>query len=98
METALYLTTTITLLAANWLVAKYLSWLLTEWKRPLFSFKPFSCRACLSFWLTCGTGALLIRHAIPYREDTITALLALAVLLSAFINYVIIQSKIQINE
>jgi|SRR5690349_5641756 len=102
METALYLLKITTLLAANWLVANALSWLLTEWKRPLFKFKPFSCRPCMSFWLTCITGAplvLFIADEWQYRSGAvITFLLALTVLLSAFLNYVIINSKIQINE
>lgn len=98
METLIYLIQITALLAANWLVAKYLSWVLTEWKRPLFQFKPFSCRPCLSFWLTCGMGAPLVVYIADEWHDVITYLLALAVVLSAFLNYIVINSKIQINE
>lgn len=34
------------------LISWYLSKYLTEDRKPLFPFKPFNCRPCLTFWLT----------------------------------------------
>lgn len=90
------------LLAANWLVANWLGWLLTEAKRPLFNFKPFNCRPCLTFWLTNLLGApLAVYLAAEWQNrsgDLIAFLFGAVVILSAFLNYYIIKSKIQINE
>lgn len=102
MDITIYLIQISTLLAANWLVARKLSWLLTEWKRPLFPLKPFNCRPCLSFWLTCGFGAFVtfyIADEWQYRSGAvITYLLAACVFLSALINYLTLNNKIKIYE
>lgn len=102
MELTIYLIKITLLLAANWLVARGLSWTLTEWKRPLFQLKPFNCRPCLSFWLTCGFGALTawyIAAEWQHRSGAlITYLLAAVVALSALINYLTLNNKIKIYE
>ena len=79
------------LIIVNAVAANYLGWLLTEWKRPLFNFKPFSCRPCLTFWLTLAMGA-----AIIYLCGS--AVVAAAVLSTALTNYFIIKSKIKTYE
>lgn len=42
-------------LALMVLVSSKLAWLLTEKWGPLFQFRPFTCEACMSFWLTFVT-------------------------------------------
>ncbi len=40
-------------------IATVLGWLFTEYREPLFKFKPFNCRPCLTFWLSVLANAIV---------------------------------------
>lgn len=96
MEALIYFIGSAALTAANVLISNVLGWVFTEWKRPVFNVKPFSCRPCLTFWFTAGFGMVI---AVAQSRDGVTFwLLALIAFLSGLINFYYIQSKIKINE
>lgn len=82
--------TIILLLTANILTSNALGYLATL--KPWPNVKPFNCRECFTFWLTVIGGAL-----IAYDREA-WALILFAGLLSAFLNYFYITSKIKVYE
>lgn len=102
MELTIYLAEITVLLAVNMLTGSYIGWVLTEWRRPVFAFKPFNCRPCLTFWATIATGLPLAAHIADewnYRSGSVILYLLVAVVvLTAFINFLVINNKIQIYE
>lgn len=77
-----------------------LGFLFTERFKPLFKFKPFNCRPCLTFWLTILLAALPT-FAVAYYSDinlnTFSRLLVVAVIfLSGLVNYFIARGGIKI--
>lgn len=96
METIRYTAALAGLLVCNGLIANALSWVLTEWKRPVFNFKPFNCRPCLSFWLTLACGFWLV--PCYGFDDTVRGAIVVVLVLVGLFNYIIIKSKIQIHE
>lgn len=88
-------------LAALMLIAQYIAWLMTDARyspctgaRPLINFKPFNCRACLTFWLTLLLFAIVVSGA-PHK---VTEQSAINALVFAFINFFYIKTKIQVYE
>lgn len=80
------------LLVCNVLVMNALSWLVTEYKKPLFKVKPFSCRECMAFWLTSGGGfALWVADGRHWFDGIAVAVLA------GLVNFYYLKSKIQIE-
>lgn len=80
----------------NLVVSSWLSWLLVDWKGPIFHFKPFSCRPCLTFWLTLALG--VAAAAILHTSEVVFYLLLALGVLTSFINYYYIKSQINIVE
>jgi len=91
METLVKYCLTIFIFFSNAMIANALGFIFTEGWRPLFNFKPFNCRPCLTFWFTLWGGCLIS----GYLGEPLYCLLAAA---SAFVNYQIINSKIEIYE
>lgn len=83
------------LYALNVLISYVLAWLLTEKITPI-KVKPFSCRACMSFWLTLVFGVYLafVLAPDPYGRWY----LAGWAFLTALINYLYINAKFKIYE
>jgi len=102
METLLYTGLLAALLFCNTFLARWLAILLTVPFGPLFSFKPFNCDACLTFWFTLIGGLLISRYwSAPLdcrHEGLHFAVLALLSLSIAFLNFFYIKSKFEINE
>ena len=93
-------------LLCNTLIMYVLAWLLTEKIKLRITVKPFSCRECLSFWLTL-LGGIVIAFAILKRGPVFPTVQAqqfarLIVVYAAaflgFVNYLYIKSKFKIYE
>jgi len=85
------------------LAANALAYLLTEVRRPLLPFKPFTCWGCLAFWLTTLIGVVLAFQLAPtYRHpetQTVAAYgFAGASVLLGLVNYLWVKSKYQVYE
>ena len=92
------------LFVLNVLISYALAWLLTEKITPI-KVKPFSCRACMSFWLTLVFGLflawILIRDQTELQGQAATYgrwFLAGWAFLTALINYLYINAKFKIYE
>lgn len=79
-------------LLVNFQVMRALSWLMTEYKKPLIKVKPFSCRPCLAFWLTAMGGFALWVVDGRHWFDGVTV-----AALSGLVNYYRTKSKIKIE-
>lgn len=103
METQLFCIAVAAVYAVNFLVAWALAWAFTEFRGPLFRFKPFNCRGCMSFWLTFLPGLWLARLLSgPIEVDTVRQVIAFLLygvaFLSALINYLYIKIKFKVYE
>lgn len=93
-------------LAFNALIMYVLAWLLTEKLRPVIDRKPFNCRECTAFWLTCIGGVVvslvMLRRGgvLPTSEARNFGRLMVfgASVLLGLVNYLHVKSKIKINE
>jgi hypothetical protein len=99
MEALLLVIAVIFLSICNVLISYTLAWLLTEVRPIPWRVKPFSCRGCLSFWLTLffelGIGAAL---PLPGDAEDIFCASCMVGLVLGLINYLYIKSKFQIYE
>lgn len=78
----------------NALLAFTLGWLLTEFRRPLFNFKPFNCRPCLTFWLSFVLSVVVYRFVLGLVWH---GTLVLAAILS-FVLFIHLKTKSKIYE
>lgn len=81
------------LILCNLLVCNDLARFHTEFKKPLFNFKPFTCRECLTFWYTLLGGFIVA--AVFGWHWTVAAIAAVGM---AFFNYYLAKSKIIIES
>lgn len=96
MDTLLTVCGITAMYALNVLIMYVLAWFVTEVVHLPWKVKPFTCRGCMAFWLTLAGGLVL---AFVIRDDAYGryALAGYAVL-TAFLNFLYIKSKYQINE
>lgn len=78
-------------LALNSLLANKIAPVLVRWASPFLKFKPFTCRECLTFWLTMAGGTALVFVHPSY-------MFGVAAILAAFVNFFYTKSIIQIYE
>ena len=83
------------------MAAARLGYLFTERFRPLFGFKPFNCRPCLTFHLTwlLMTGTMLAFAKAGCAVNRYNAVFVLlTTLLAAFLNFFMAKKEIKITE
>lgn len=76
------------------LIANVLGYVLTEVFDPVIAVKPFTCRPCLTFWLTLLGGWAFSWYVKPDLLADFWPVLATVLL--AFINYLYLITKIKI--
>lgn len=86
-------------LEALMLIAQWIGWRMTEGaEKPVLDFKPFNCRACLTFWLTMlflFSALALVGYDYPVTQLIEWHFFAV---IFAFINYFYINSKFKVYE
>lgn len=80
------------LIACNLLVASDLARFHTEFRKPLFSVKPFTCGPCLTFWYTL-IGGFIVAACLGWHW----AVAVVAAAGMAFFNYYRIKALIKIE-
>lgn len=106
METLIFLFGVAALLVVNALVAFLLGYVFTEVVRLPLSFKPFTCRPCLTFWFTVLLGVVLACFITPYFPGVEVAQvrtvvrfgLILAGALMGLISYLYIKLKFKVYD
>lgn len=83
----------IVVLLAILLLSNALGYLATL--KPWPNVKPFNCRECLTFWITLIAGGLF---AWMHNDPGTRAVFFYIAVLSAFLNYFYITSKIKVYE
>ena len=94
------------MLLCNELIMYILSWLFTDKIQPLINRKPFNCRECMAFWLTC-IGGILIALLVLKRSSIFPTIKVLRfgrlmvmgiAVVSGLLNYLYIKSKFKIYD
>lgn len=80
------------LIAGNLHIASVLAWYHTEYKKPLVSVKPFTCRPCFTFWVTLA-GGFALSAALSWHWIAAT----IAALGMGLINYYRVKNLITIE-
>lgn len=83
-----------------------MGWALTEARAPLFNFRPFNCRPCMTFWATAGAGLAyaLIVSRILARFDIAgdywvgVYVVTLVGVLLGLINFQYVKSQYKIHD
>lgn len=103
MNTTDFMVLSTTIYLSNALISNYLGRKIGDAEKPFLNFKPFNCAGCLSFWFTFFFGigwAFFFTKDVPQEAYKLQLRYALAVwgLGTGILNYLSINSKIQINE
>ena len=105
METLITVAGIAALYLLNALLAYVLAWLLTEKIKPVFNFKPFTCRGCMSFWFTFIFGSVMAVIVVDQETQLTGTAGAFArwflygwAFLTGIINYLYINAKFKIYE
>lgn len=97
METLNFLFAIAVMICFTILIVRWLSWVLTEYKGPLFHTKPFNCKPCLNFWIGWAGNTALAVYLSRAMDSKVIPLVLIALFI-ALSNYFYINSKTTINE